>query len=114
VVSRRGIETAVLVPIEEWRRGQARSRPSSVSLGEIQAGIEITREQDAAKASAWAQLMHRRSDTLEDAMIAAVALVHGLTVVTRNVKDFDGFDGFGVALFNPFQYKGALRAANRR
>ena len=64
---------------------------ASVSLGEIQAGIEITREQDAA-----------------------IALVHGLTVVTRNVKDFDGFDGFGVALFNPFQYKGALRAANRR
>ncbi len=101
---------------------------ASVSLGEIQAGIEITREQDAAKASAieawldqfsesstilpmdgrafrcWAQLMHRRSDTLyEDAMIAAIALVHGLTVVTRNVKDFDGF---GVELFNPFEYKG--------
>jgi hypothetical protein len=48
--------------------------------------------------------MHRRSDTLyEDAMIAAIALVHGLTVVTRNVKDFDGF---GVELFNPFEYKG--------
>ena len=78
---------------------------ASVSLGEIQAGIEITREQDAAKASAWAQLMHRRSDTLyEDAMIAAIALVHGLTVVTRNVKDFDGF---GLALLNPFEYKGA-------
>jgi predicted nucleic acid-binding protein len=77
---------------------------ASVSLGEIQAGIEITREQDAAKATAWAQLMHRRSDTLyEDAMIVAIALVHGLTVVTRNVKDFDGF---GVALFNPFDYKG--------
>jgi len=28
VVSRRGIETAVLVPIAEWRRVQARSRPS--------------------------------------------------------------------------------------
>jgi predicted nucleic acid-binding protein len=76
---------------------------ASVSLGEIQAGIERTREQDAAKASAWAQLMHRRSDALyEDAMIAAIALVHGLTVVTRNVKDFGGFD---VELFNPFKYK---------
>jgi predicted nucleic acid-binding protein len=53
---------------------------ASVSLGEIQAGIEITREQDAA-----------------------IALVHGLTVVTHNVK---AFDGFGVALFNPFEYKG--------
>ena len=32
VVSRRGIETAVLVPIEEWRRVQARSRPSLKAL----------------------------------------------------------------------------------
>jgi predicted nucleic acid-binding protein len=25
-----------------------------------------------------------------DALIAATALIHGLTVVTRNVKDFEG------------------------
>ena len=97
---------------------------STVTLGEIQAGIELTREQDAAKAAdleawldlvadvynlvpmdgpvfrRWATLMHRRSDTLyEDAMIAATAQVHGLTVVTRNVADFAVF---GVPLFNPF------------
>lgn len=98
---------------------------SAVTLGQIQAGIEITREQDAAKASeieawlehvaaaynvlpmdaatfrAWARLMHRRSDTVyEDAMIAATAQVHGLTVVTRNVADFRPF---GVPLLNPFR-----------
>ena len=98
---------------------------SAVTLGEIQAGIEITREQDAAKAEeieawlelvagaynvlpmdaaafrTWARLMHRRSDTVyEDAMIAATAQVHGLTVVTRNVADFKGF---GVPLLNPFK-----------
>ena len=98
---------------------------SAVTIGEIQAGIELTREQDPAKAldieawlgqvagsfnvlpmdaaafRAWAQLMHRRSDTLyEDAMIAATAQVHGLTVVTRNVADFKGF---GVPLLNPFK-----------
>ena len=97
---------------------------SAVTLGEIQAGIELTREQDATKADeierwldlvaasynvlpmdakafrAWARLMHRRSDTLyEDAMIAATATVHHLTVVTRNVADFAGF---GVELLNPF------------
>jgi hypothetical protein len=48
--------------------------------------------------------MHRRSDTLyEDAMIAAIALVHGLTVVTRNVKDFNGF---GVARLIPSSTRG--------
>ena len=98
---------------------------SAVTVGEIQAGIEITREQDAAKAEElevwldkvlasygvlpmdaptfreWARLMHRRSDTItEDAMIAATAIVHRLTVVTRNVRDFSEF---GVELQNPFE-----------
>jgi toxin FitB len=100
---------------------------SAVTLGEIQAGIEITREQDVAKAAeieawadqvaaawnvlpmdavtfrAWAKLMHRRSDTLlEDAMIAATALVHGLQVVTRNVRDFKEL---GVGIFNPYNVR---------
>jgi predicted nucleic acid-binding protein len=48
---------------------------------------------DAGAFREWARLMHRQSDTLlEDAMIAAVARVHGLTVVTRNVRDFRHFD----------------------
>ena len=97
---------------------------SAVTVGEIQAGIEITREQDAAKAEEleawldkvlasfgvlpmdapafreWARLMHRRSDTIsEDAMIAATAIVHRLTVATRNVSDFLQL---GVDLQNPF------------
>jgi toxin FitB len=85
---------------------------SAVTLGELQAGIELTRMQDAGKAAElqcwldaveaqyavlpmdgrtfreWARLMQARSDTLyEDAMIAATTRVHGLTVVTRKVKD---------------------------
>jgi predicted nucleic acid-binding protein len=97
---------------------------SAVTLGEIQVGIEMTREQDALKAAQidawadqvaatynvlpmdaatfriWAKLMHRQSDTVyEDTMIAASAIAHHLTVVTRNVRDFERFN---VPLFNPF------------
>ena len=98
----------------------------AVTIGEIQAGIEITREQNADKAHEfeewldqlsnsynvlpmtaktfriWAKLMHRESNTaIEDAMIAACAVAHQLTVVTRNVRDFERFS---VNLLNPFEY----------
>ena len=56
----------------------------------------------------WVRLMHRKSDTLyEDAMIAATALVHSLTVVTRNVANFSEF---GVKLLNPFEALNQARA----
>ena len=56
---------------------------------------------DAIAFREWARLMHRRSGAVsEDAMIAATAVVHRLTVVTRNVRDFQQFD---VALENPFE-----------
>jgi hypothetical protein len=43
--------------------------------------------------------MHRRNDGLiEDALIAATASLHGLVVVTRNVRDFADF---GVRTLNP-------------
>lgn len=100
---------------------------SSVTLAEIQAGIEITRDQDSERAAelegwlddvaatynildldgnafrTWAKLMHKKSDTLyEDGMIAAIAKVNKLIVVTRNITDFESFD---VKLLNPFEYK---------
>jgi toxin FitB len=102
---------------------------SAVTLGELQAGIEITREQDALKASEieewidqlsltwnvlpldgrtfriWAQLMHHRSDDLlVDALIAAVAIQHRLVVVTRNTADFEPF---GVETIDPFKARRA-------
>ena len=44
--------------------------------------------------------MHGRTDALiEDAMIAATAAIHHLTVVTRNGRDFKGL---GVPTLNPF------------
>jgi len=41
-----------------------------------------------------------RGRTICAALIAATALAHGLTVVTRNVADFEPS---GVPLFNPWQ-----------
>lgn len=56
---------------------------------------------DAATFRLWAKLMHLQSDAaFEDAMIAASAIVHKLTVATRNVRDFERFP---VSLLNPFE-----------
>lgn len=41
-----------------------------------------------------------RTIKIADGLIAATALEHELTVVTRNVKDFSGF---GVLIFNPWE-----------
>ena len=100
---------------------------SAVSLGELQTGVELTRKQDALKAGQieawvdqlaesyqllsmdakvfreWARLMNGQpQQILEDAMIAATAKVHRLTVVTRNVKDFQKL---GVPVINPFSHR---------
>ena len=98
---------------------------SAVSIGEIQAGIELTRTQDKKKAEIleqwlqsisnihnvlpmtgstfrlWAKLMHSQTNTVrEDAMIAATAIEKDLIVVTRNTKDFKRFK---LQLLNPFE-----------
>jgi hypothetical protein len=100
---------------------------SVLTLGEIQQGIERIRakgdwQQAAALegwlreleagfddrvlpvtlpvASAWGRRQQGRPIPVVDALIAATARVHGMTVVTRNVKDFEQA---GVEVLNPFE-----------
>lgn len=58
---------------------------------------------DADTFREWARLKHRKSTPLaKDAMIAATAVVHDLTVVTRNTRDFTEL---GVDSLNPFEIR---------
>lgn len=100
---------------------------SAVTLGELQAGVELTREQDPRKAQEielwvdqvagsyqilpmdsscfreWGRLRRRKpKQLLEDGMIAATARVHDLIVATRNEQDFRNFE---IQIVNPFAYQ---------
>ena len=128
-VRKRKPHAGVLAWLESLEVGQGFF--SAVTFGEIQKGIEITRRQDPAKANEievwagnlerasqvlamdapcfreYARLIHGHSSVLsEDAMIAATARVHGLTVATRNERDFAHFS---VAVFDPFQHRTSSR-----
>ena len=94
-------------------------------MGELQAGIELTRRQNPEKAREielwvdqleasyqilpmdtvsfreWGGLVHGKSDHLiEDGMIAATARTNGLIVATRNEDDFNQLN---VPVVNPFK-----------
>jgi predicted nucleic acid-binding protein len=99
---------------------------SVVTLGEVRRGIEIVARTDRAQAAAlerwrgrvvaswadrilpvteavaeeWGRIQARRSVSAIDALLAATAAAHGLTIVTRNVRDFAGT---GVTLLDPFR-----------
>lgn len=99
---------------------------SVITLGEIRRGIEKVRyrgDEKQAKmlgkwlhgirkdfadhvlpldedvAEVWGRLRVPNHENAIDKLIAATALIHDLTVVTRNVEDFSGC---GVRLLNPF------------
>lgn len=114
---------AVLV----WARSVPNSslRLSVITAMELEIGIHLKRRSDPEQAdrlSRWADRLlaahpvlpvdlavARRAAALHvpnprperDTLIAATALVHGLTVVTRNLRDFEHS---GAALFNPWDH----------
>jgi predicted nucleic acid-binding protein len=99
---------------------------SVLVVGEIRKGIEQARSKDPGKARAlegwlaglvqryeervlpitpavadqWGRLSALRPLSTVDGLLAATAMVHELTLVTRNVVDIDHT---GVTLLNPFQ-----------
>ncbi len=108
---------------------------SAVTVGEIQTGVEIARAKDAPGAAeleawlgklmdtqrvlpmdsavfqVWGRLLYRRWDVrMTDAMIAATAVVHRLTVVTPHPGDFDRL---GVKTLNPFEEGSDLQGRTR-
>jgi len=98
---------------------------STLVLGEIRKGAELARARDADKATAletwlrkveanfagrvlginnavsdqWGRLSAVRPIPVIDGLLAATALVNGLTLVTRNERDVAGL---GVGVLNPF------------
>lgn len=55
---------------------------------------------DRPVAAAWGETLAESEKHVDDAGLAATALVHSLTVVTRNTADFSGR---GVKLIDPFK-----------
>ncbi len=120
-------KTAPDAKVVEWlRRNESELAVDPIILGEIRFGIHLLpagkRRQrlelwfkegvsgiacltwDAALGLRWAELLAElrgRGQTMpiKDSLVAATALVHGLTVVTRNVSDFKKA---GVKVVNPF------------
>lgn len=96
--------------IGELRRGleNIRHRGDAVQTRLLETWLELVTSQyadrilafDADCAQVWGKLMSPHPQHPIDKQIAAIALIHDLTVVTRNVDDFRGT---GVRMENPFQ-----------
>jgi toxin FitB len=87
--------------VERTRRSNpAKAQEIEAWIDELAATHEIL-PMDGTVFREWARLIEGKSDTLyDDAMIAAIARVHQLTVATRNEADFEALK---TPYFNPFR-----------
>lgn len=93
------IEIGILrMELRDPRQGRALRYWFSERVKAAFAGRILPIDEAVALRAAAMHVPDRRSD--RDAFIAATALVHGMTVVTRNVRDFEGT---GVKLINPWE-----------
>lgn len=107
VIGEDSLFLSVLV-LGEIRQGIERKRPRDAqSAHHLEAwlkGLETTFSDrllavDAAVADVWGRLNALRPMPVADGLLAATAMVHELTLVTRNTDDFTGVR---VGLLNPF------------
>ncbi len=114
--------------VSNWYAGVEESALfiSSLTLGEIRRGIELARQRgdvgqaetleawletvverfsgriltvDADVADTWGRMSTLRPVPVVDALLAATAGVHDMTLVTRNISDVEGL---GVHVLDPF------------
>lgn len=123
---KRHANSGVIAFFEEARAAGARVYLSVLTLGELRKGVAMRRPRDAVGAQElaqwvdatemeysdrvipvdrtiarlWGELSAGQSLPAIDTLIAATALTHGLTLVTRNVRDFAAT---GVDIINPWR-----------
>ena len=114
--------------VSNWYAGVIESQLfiSSLTIGEIRKGIELARRRrdvdqaealelwlrtviqrfsgriltvDTEEADTWGQISAIRPVPVVDGLLAATAMAHDMTLVTRNVSDVEGL---GVRVLDPF------------
>ncbi len=101
---------SVLV-LGEIRKGVERARPSDPAQARAlekwltavaESFVERVLTVDQAVADEWGRMGAKRPVSTVDALLAATAKVHGMTLATRNVSDVADL---GADFVNPFEYR---------